>query len=168
MHSKPEQADPADPTPLAGNAAPPSADVALEHACARLILDLARFTDDGNYPSALALFSDDATMDRDGEIFSGIAALRKAYAGRPANRITRHVVSNIVVQLVGSDQARATSYVTVYRHLVDPKHAEPPYQTPGADVLGQYLDHLVRTSAGWRLASRTTRTIFQFRESQKG
>jgi hypothetical protein len=135
--------------------------VALEHACARVILALARFTDNGDYAAALALFCDDATMDRDGEVFSGITALRQAYAQRPANRITRHVVSNIVVQLDGTDRARATSYVTVYRHVVDPDHPEPPYRKAGADVLGQYQDALVHTATGWRLASRTTRTIFQ-------
>lgn len=168
MHLKPQQPTPAEPAVFADGASDPLAEVALEHACARVILDLARFTDSGHYADALALFCDDATMDRDGEIFSGIAALRQAYAQRPANRITRHVVSNIVVQLDGPAQACATSYVTVYRHFVDRDHAEPPYQMPGADVLGQYQDRLVRSPAGWRLAARTTRTVFQFRDSQKG
>ncbi|MCB2002150.1 MAG: nuclear transport factor 2 family protein [Rhodoferax sp.] len=142
--------------------------MAREHACARLILDLARYTDSGDYAAALALFSDDAVMDRDGEIFSGIAALRLAYAQRPAPRITRHVLSNIVVQLEGVDRARASSYVTVYRHMREPGQGDPPYRMPGADVLGEYQDRLVHTAAGWRLVSRITRTVFQFRDSKKG
>ncbi len=168
MHPNPEQPNPAAPMAFVSNAPDLLSGFALEHACTRLILDLARFTDDGNYDAALALFCDDATMDRDGEVFSGITALRQAYAQRPANRITRHVVSNIVVQRDGAAQALATSYVTVYRHSVDPNHAEPPYRIPGADVLGQYQDRLVLAPAGWRLASRTTRTVFQFRDFQKG
>lgn len=153
--------------PHASDSAEP-VDVAFEHACARLVLDLARFTDSGDYTAALALFSDDATMDRDGEVFRGIAALRQAYAQRPANRITRHVLSNIVVQRDGADRARVSSYVTVYRHIVDPEHPEPPYRKAGADVLGQYEDRLVHTAGGWRLASRITRTVFQFHDSRKG
>ncbi len=142
--------------------------MAREHACAQLILALARFTDSGDYDAALALFCDDAVMDRDGDVVSGIAALRQAYAQRPASRITRHVLSNIVVELDGADQAQVSSYVTVYRHMREPGQDGPPYRMPGADVLGQYQDRLVHTSAGWRLASRITRTIFQFRDSKKG
>ena len=168
MHPKPAQPNPVAAMASGSNAPDLLSELALEHACARLILDLARFTDDGNYAAALALFTDDATMDRDGEVFSGIAALRQAYAQRPANRITRHVVSNIVVQRDGPAQALVSSHVTVYRHVVDPNHANPPYRLAGADVLGQYQDRLLLTSAGWRLASRTTRTIFQFHDSQKG
>lgn len=168
MHSNQQPSNPDPSAASAGSAADPLSALAHEHACARLILELARCTDSGDYAGALALFCDDASMDRDGEIFSGIAALRQAYAQRPANRITRHVVSNIVVQFDGTHRASATSYVTVYRHRLDPDHAQPPYRMPGADVVGQYQDRLVRTPSGWRLASRTTRTIFQFADFQKG
>lgn len=168
MPSQSAQSNLIEPAAGTGNVADVSPDVALEHACARVILRLAGLTDSGDYAAALGLFCRDATMDRDGELISGMVALRQAYAQRPINRITRHVVSNIVVQRDGADCACASSYVTVYRHMVESNHHEPPYPRPGADVLGQYQDRLVRTPDGWRLASRITRTIFQFHDSKKG
>ncbi len=168
MHPETEHPNPVESAVSAGRTPDVCSGLAREHACARLVLDLARFTDSGDYAAALALFSDDAVMDRDGEVFRGIAALRQAYAQRPASRITRHVLSNIVVQLDGTDQAQVSSYVTVYRHMREPGEGGPPYRMPGADVLGEYQDRLVHTAAGWRLVSRITRTVFQFRDSKKG
>ena len=130
-----------------------------EFACQRVIHELALHTDAGDYERALALFSDDAVMDRDGERFSGIDALRAAYAARPAGRITRHILANTVVRLRGPDDAEAISYVTVYRHTPARPGSDPPFPVSGPDVLGEYRDRFRRTAEGWRLVERITRTI---------
>lgn len=135
----------------------------IERICTRLIHELARHTDTADYPAALALYTDDAVMERDGERFAGIEALRAAYAARPPNRLTRHVISNTVVRVAAPDAAEAISYVTVYRHRLSEAGLEPPYLLNGADALGEYHDRFTRTGAGWRLASRITRTILQFK-----
>ncbi len=133
-----------------------------ESACRQVIHELALHTDAGDYAQALALFADDAVMDRDGERFVGIEALRAAYATRPPNRITRHVLANTVVRLLSPDEAEAISYVTVYRHVRSGADDRPPYAMTGPDVLGEYRDRFRRTAAGWRLSARTTRTILSF------
>ena len=134
-----------------------------EFACQRLIHELALHTDAGDYERALALFCDDATMDRDGECFSGMDALRAAYAARPAGRMTRHILANTVVRLMGPDDAEATSYVTVYRHTPARSGEGPPFRLSGPDVLGEYRDRFRRTADGWRLVERITRTILTFK-----
>ncbi len=136
-----------------------------ESACRQVIHELALHTDAGDYGKALALFTDDATMDRDGERFIGIEALRTAYAARPPNRITRHVLANTVVRLLSAEEAQATSYVTVYRYLRGRADDAPPYEVGGPEVLGEYRDRLRLTQAGWRLTERITRTILSFKKS---
>ncbi len=100
-------------------------------------------------------------MERDGEQFVGMAALRAAYASRPMNRLTRHVISNTLVRSTGPDSAEATSYVTVYRVALPPTKHVPPYPVTGPDVLGEHHDTFRRTEAGWRLSARVTRTILR-------
>jgi len=133
----------------------------VERACRRIVHALALHTDRGEYDLALALFTEDAVMERDGEQFVGMAALRAAYASRPMNRLTRHVISNTLVRSTGPDSAEATSYVTVYRVALPPTKHVPPYPVTGPDVLGEHHDTFRRTEAGWRLSARVTRTILR-------
>lgn len=134
-------------------------------ACLRLIQELAWFTDQGDYERALALFDDAAIMDRDGEMFTGVESLRAAFAARPSNRITRHVLTNTIVRAVGPDEAVSTSYVTVYRYVLTHAGDLPPYALSGPDVLGEYRDRFRRRVDGWRLCERVTRTILRFNHS---
>jgi hypothetical protein len=137
-------------------------DLEVERACLRVITELALHTDAGDYARALDLFTDDAVMDRDGERFVGMDELRAAYAARPVLRLTRHVLSNTVVRVIGPDEAESISYVTVYRHRMLRSDEAPPYSLSGADVLGEYRDRFRHTSQGWKLAARITRTVLKF------
>jgi hypothetical protein len=134
----------------------------IERACTKVIVALAEYTDAGDYQAALSLFDVKAVMDRDGERFMGIEALRGAYAARPANRVTCHILSNIAIEAVGADAARGRALVTVYRHRGSGEALpSPPYPLPGPETIGEYRDRFVRTPSGWRLAERITRTLFQ-------
>lgn len=136
-----------------------------ESACRQVIHELALFTDAGDYARALSLYTDDAVMDRDGERFVGIEALRGAFAARPPNRITRHVLANTVVRVLDPQGAEAISYVTVYRHVRAGTDDRPPYEMSGPDVLGEYRDRFRRTADGWRMSERITRTILRFKKN---
>lgn len=134
----------------------------IERACAKLIVALADYTDRGDYEAALGLFDADAVMDRDGEHFIGIESLRAAYAARPQNRITCHMLSNVIVEVIDADTAVARSMVTVYRHRGEgATRPVPPYPLSGPETIGAYRDRFVRTPSGWRLSERITRTLFQ-------
>lgn len=134
----------------------------IERACEKLILALADYTDRGDYEAALGLFTDDAVMDRDGERFVGIESLRAAYAARPQNRVTCHILSNIAVEASGAQAATSRAMVTVYRHRGS-GNSKPlaPYPLPGPETIGEYRDRFVLTPSRWRFAERITRTMFQ-------
>ena len=83
------------------------------------------------------------------EPFSGTAAVRRVYDavilydGSPC---TRHVVTNLVVELGGADRAVARSYFTVFQALAD-----FPLQPI---IAGRYHDAFERVAGVWRFADR--------------
>ena len=133
----------------------PSERLLAERACERLILDFVHHLDLGD-PSAVAeLFTEDAVWswpDGDGRRIEGREALRAYFGSRPADRLSRRLMSNIRVTVTGTYIAHATSYFTTYR--VDGHHggmlpAGPPVQ------IGHYEDAFRHTDGRWLLAART-------------
>lgn len=136
-------------------------------ACERLVLDFARYADQGEYEKVAALFADTGTFTRRGETFHGsteisdsIDALLKNRRSAPKNpwwRV-RHFCSNIVIDVTSAKQAVGLSYYTIYRYQGDPVDGVPPVVGPA--LIGDYADVFVRTSIGWRFQSREVRPVF--------
>jgi hypothetical protein len=102
------------------------------------------------------LFTEDGIWEwpppGDGRRSEGRAALGKYFGSRPADRLSRRIMSNILVTVTSPDTATATSYFTTYRvdgyagTIVPPG---PPVQ------VGHYEDTFHRVDGTWLLASRT-------------
>jgi ketosteroid isomerase-like protein len=115
-----------------------------------LIMDYAERLDAGDLDGVASLFAD-ATWRSPArpEPLRGAAEVRRAYEtvilydGVPA---TRHVVTNLVVELRGPDRATARSCFTVYQARPD-----LPLQ---AIVCGRYHDAFERVDGAWRFADR--------------
>jgi SnoaL-like protein len=116
--------------------------LAIERACERLILDFAYFSDHRKYESLGALFTVDGTMTRpSGVILAGRDAIVTSYQATPADRVTRHVCTNIRIDVESADRARATTYAVVYSNNGNPR-------------VGEFEDEFRRTAEGWRIVSR--------------
>ncbi|MGD1217671.1 MULTISPECIES: nuclear transport factor 2 family protein [Streptomyces] len=125
-----------------------------QRACERLVVDFARRLDLGEPGTVADLFTEDGVWRwPEGErAVRGRAALREYFAGRPADRLSRRVMSNVLVTVDSPATATATSYFTTYRvdgHTGGMVPAGPPVQ------VGDYEDAFLRTDGGWLLASRT-------------
>lgn len=125
-------------------------------AIGRVLVRYATAIDTRDWQLFRSCFVDDAACDY-GDIgaFTGVAALTSfmeaAHAGFGA---TNHMLSNFAVDVDG-DRATARSYVHVVLTFRDDTSA-------WIDSVGSYDDTLVRTSDGWRIATRTfrlTRTL---------
>jgi len=83
------------------------------------------------------------------EPLRGAAAVRRAYDvvllydGVPS---TRHVLTNLVVEVESPDRARARSYFTVFQ-------ARPDFPLQ-AIICGRYHDAFERADGAWRFADR--------------
>jgi hypothetical protein len=129
-----------------------------ERACERLILDFVRRLDLGEPGSVAELFTEDGFWEwpapGDGRRFEGREALREYFGSRPEDRLSRRVMSNVLVTVDSADTATATSYFTTYR--VDGHDGGPAPIPSGPPVqVGHYQDTFRRTADGsWLLASR--------------
>ena len=131
----------------------------IDQACRELVLRAALHAD-ANAPAPLAgLFTEDAVLARpNAEPLHGRTAIQKAYEQRPADRLTRHLVTNIVVDIESATQARAISYVLLW--------AGTGTDTPGAlgrpahrCQVGEFDDRFALTPDGWRIARREARFV---------
>ncbi|WP_406445869.1 nuclear transport factor 2 family protein [Streptomyces sp. NBC_01613] len=133
-----------------------------ERACERLILDFVHRLDLGEPASVAELFTEDGSWEwpspGDGRRSEGREALRTYFGSRPADKLSRRIMSNIRVTVTSADTAEATSYFTTYRiegwtgGMVP---AGPPVQ------VGHYEDSFRRSADGrWLLARRVLHLPF--------
>ncbi|NUT25637.1 MAG: nuclear transport factor 2 family protein [Streptomyces sp.] len=131
-----------------------------ERACERVIIDFVHRLDLGEPASVAELFTEDGIWEwPTGErLVKGRDALRAYFGSRPADRLSRRLMSNILVTVTSPDTATATSYFATYR--VDGH--EGGMVPPGPPVqVGTYEDTFRNTPDGtWLLSARILHLAF--------
>lgn len=132
----------------------------IDQACRELVLRAARHAD-VNAPASLAgLFSEDAVLVRpNAEPLHGREAIRRAYEQRPADRLTRHMVSNILVDIESATQARALSYVLLWTGNSTDSPGAMGRPARGSQMVGEFDDRFSLTPDGWRITRREARFV---------
>lgn len=133
----------------------------IERACTALSYAYARAIDFRDQDALVELFTDDATLTL-GDTLSGQDAIRAWIRARPDELRSRHVVSNVFVDVLSADSARGIAYLTLYRHHGEASLLHGPAPLAGAAAVGHYEDRFMRTAAGWRFAAR--RLLLAFRD----
>jgi hypothetical protein len=129
----------------------PAERLSIEHACERVIRRAANLNDAGDWAGLAALFTEDGVYARPAEpevLIRGREAILKGFTSRPP-RLTRHVVSNSVVEVQGATAATATSLITLY---IGDDSAPLPRIT--ATVIGAFADRFEKHGDDWLLAER--------------
>jgi uncharacterized protein (TIGR02246 family) len=127
----------------------------IQDACRELVLRSVECTDAHDAAGLAALFSPDGVLRRPaGEPLVGRAAIEAAYAQRPRERLTRHLVTNTRVEVQSATAASACSRVLLWAGSTE--DAEGPQGRPlrGPQLVGEFDDRFVLTGEGWRFASR--------------
>lgn len=126
-------------------------------ACGDVIERSARCVDDGDAHGIAALFAEDGVLQRpSGEPLQGREAIRASYAARPAERITRHLVTNTVINLQSDGSAHAKSRVLLWSGSSDTPDSPFGRQAQPRELVGEFDDLLQRQSDGaWRIVRRT-------------
>lgn len=129
----------------------PLARMLAEREITRLVTRYAMLNDDGDYAAVAEMFTDDARFVRPsgGDPIVGRAAIRASYEGRPP-RLSRHLITNIVIDFTSDEEAACRSTMVLY--------TAPAGTMPGVTatpaLLGGFRDRLVLTADGWRFAER--------------
>lgn len=123
---------------------------AIEADCARLVALYANLNDAGDWQGVADLYAPDGRMARPtapDDWVQGREAILAAFLARPA-RVTRHICSNIVIDVVSATEAVGESAMLLF-------------MGDGAPKVGSFHDRFVLSAAGWRFAERRGSLIFQ-------
>ncbi|MDZ4762395.1 MAG: nuclear transport factor 2 family protein [Alphaproteobacteria bacterium] len=126
----------------------------IERACERLVVEYCHLTDHGEAARVADLFTEDGVWSSSENTMNGRDKLRKGFQRRQdiAARMSRHVCTNLLVDVIDEDTARGVVYLTLYRHDGEAGRATSPTQAPA--MVGEYRDEFKRTPAGWRFHRR--------------
>lgn len=126
--------------------------------CAWLAIAAYSLMDQGKYEETAALFTTDAVWVRGGVPVTGRDAILAALHKRPATELSRHLVSNVLVQEITAETARATA---VFVPLRGPLRDDGTVQMPGLSSAGDLEFEFRRESHGWRISRLTPRPVFK-------
>jgi uncharacterized protein (TIGR02246 family) len=119
-----------------------------ERACERLIVDSASFNDQRAWSALAGLYTPDGVVVRpNGQRLEGRDAIEAAYAAGSSDRVTRHLCTNLRVDVDDADSAHATTTVLI----ASGTRGDDPNVT---FRVGEFADRFVRTDEGWRIAER--------------
>jgi len=136
----------------------PESTLAAKLACQDLIVKFAVLNDARDAAGLAELFADDGVMIRpDGSRLEGRAVIAAAYADKPADRLTCHLVANVLVDVQSENEASGTSSVLLWSASAADEAG--PFGRPAAarQVVGEFHDRFVKTESGWRIAERRAR-----------
>ena len=123
--------------------------------CKDLVARAAYFTDQQDHDAFVELFTEDAQLARPGGTWlNGRDEILVSYRAKPADRITRHLVSNTVFLDTQADSAQAISYVLLWSTSADSASEAFGRKANARQVLGEFHDSFVKTERGWRIAKR--------------
>ncbi len=129
---------------------------AIEAECRRLVDSFALCIDAGDYDRVMAMFLPDAHYEPIGHVLDGHAAIRRFLDARPKDRLTLHIMSNIVVEVIDDRQATARSYVSYVNtgRADNAGHEGGGAAFGGVSLIGFYDDAFRLSEAGWRFSQR--------------
>lgn len=132
----------------------------IEQDCAKLVTAYSVCIDHRRFDRLIGLFAEDAVLSLDGYRLEGRARIDAYMRERPKSRTTRHVISNMLIDVLDADSAEGLSYLTGYRFDAhdDSERKRLPFEGPF--VVGSYSDRFVRTAEGWRFAERLVTPTF--------
>ena len=133
---------------------------AIRRACEELSIAYARAVDFRDYDYFVTLFSDDGVLDT-GKPLAGRAAIREALAHRPDELRSRHVITNVFIDVLNEQEARGISYLTLYRHVGQESLKSEPIAFDGPAGVGHYEDRFMKTAEGWKFKRRKLHFAFR-------
>jgi ketosteroid isomerase-like protein len=131
-----------------------------ERECERLIMVYSHLIDGGEAERVAELFADDGVWESESRRADGRAEIRGLFRRRQSKvqRTSRHVCTNIVVDVVSATEAVGLTYYTLYRYEGGEGSTKAPLNGPV--MIGDYRDRFVLTSEGWRFSHRRASAAF--------
>ena len=120
--------------------------------CTDLFVSYARHVDFGDYDRFVDLFTDDAVLDL-GFHLQGKERIRKSMSKRDPELRSRHVMTNIAIDVIDAQSASGIAYLTLYRHIGPETLSPTAINLQGPAGVGHYSNTFTKTTDGWRISS---------------
>jgi hypothetical protein len=130
--------------------------IEIERACERLVYGYSRVLDIGDLSAAADFFAENGSMSRPmapNQVIQGRETIRAALLTRPRSLLTKHLATNVIIDVESRDAARGISYLTMIA-TTPPQGAEPPFVSEGPIYFGQFIDRFVRENNEWKFLER--------------
>jgi hypothetical protein len=130
--------------------------IEIELACQRLVHAYSRALDLGDMNAAADCFAEQGTFARPmtpDQLVSGREAIRTALLTRPRTLLTKHLSTNVMIDVESRDTASGVSCLT----MISTTPAEggvPPHVSQGPVWFGEMQDRFVRESGTWKFLAR--------------
>lgn len=129
--------------------------IEIERACERLVYEYSRALDLGDLSGAADFFAENGSMSRPmtpDQIIAGREAIRASLLIRPKGLLTKHLATNILIEVENSNAANGISYLTMI--ATTPGDAKPPFTSAGPIYFGEFKDRFVRENGVWKFLER--------------
>ena len=130
--------------------------IEIERACERLVYEYSRALDQGDMSAAADCFAEHGSMARPmvpDQVIQGRETLRASLLTRPKTLLTKHLATNVMIDVESRDSARGISYLTMIS-TTPPADGKPPFVSGGPVWFGEFKDRYVRENGVWRFLER--------------
>jgi hypothetical protein len=128
----------------------------IERACERIVYEYARALDLGDLSGAADFFAEKGSMSRPmmpDQVIEGREVIRTSLLTRPKSLLTKHLATNVMIDVESRDSASGISYLTMIS-VTPPAEARPPFVSQGPIYFGEFRDKFVRENGKWKFLER--------------
>ena len=144
--------------------------IEIERACERLVYDYSRALDLGDMSAAADCFAEQGSMARPmmpDQVIQGRETIRASLLTRPKTLLTKHLATNVMIDVESRDAARGLSYLTMIS-TTPPADAKPPFVSQGPLYFGEFRDRFVRENGVWKFLERRGSIQMKFSAATPG
>jgi hypothetical protein len=130
--------------------------VEIELACQRVVYAYSRALDLGDMNAAADCFAENGSLTRPmapEQVIQGREAIRASLLTRPKTLLTKHLATNVMIDVESRDAARGISYLTMIS-TTPPADSKPPFISTGPVYFGEFKDRYVREKGVWKFQER--------------
>ncbi len=130
--------------------------IEIDRACERIVYAYSRALDLGDMNAVADLFAEGGSMARPmapEQVIQGREAIRAALLTRPKTLLTKHLASNVMIDVESRDAARGISCLTMIS-TTPPPDGKPPFISAGPVYFGEFKDRYVRENGVWKFLER--------------
>jgi hypothetical protein len=130
--------------------------IEIERTCERIIYAYSRALDLGDTSAAADFFAENGSFARPMAptvVIQGREAIRAALLTRPKALLTKHVATNVMIDVENRDEARGHSYLTMIS-TTPAAGTEAPHESAGPVYFCEFADRFVREGGEWKILER--------------